>query len=238
MIYHGNTKPALNSVPSPSPIPQFCMSSPTQTDQPPFPTGYFQTGNLSRPTNIVPGFTNATEQIQNRVATFGPSAAGGPNTAKGNQQFGGWHLQTTNVFHTNGEYDPWRALSIASDISPSQPNNILTTQIPPANSLSPNGTIFGMVIKNGLHGSDINSYNVTAIWANVTLAKDSFDRSAYEAHGVFVKALDVWLPAYKPFKAGAVGGKNGTATGTGTATAAGTPSGTGSSVVASKTASS
>jgi hypothetical protein len=124
-------------------------------------------------------------------------------------------MSTTNVLFVNGQYDPWRALSVASDINPAEPGNTFTTTIPAPGKALPNGTVFGFMVQNGLHCSDL-SYNLTAAQTNTTLP-GSVDESANEAHELFASALSSWLPAYTKFAAA-----NQTAINTASATASGT----------------
>jgi hypothetical protein len=106
-------------------------------------------------------------------------------------------MSTTNVLYVNGQYDPWLALSVASDVNPAEPGNIFTTTIPAAGKALPNGTVFDYMIQNGLHCSDLY-YNLTAVQTNTTVS-GSVDESANEAHELFASALSVWLPDYTRF---------------------------------------
>jgi hypothetical protein len=175
-----------------------------------YATGFFQISNPSRPTNLIPAFVNITTWVQDYcVAQFGRKVAAGPDIDKTNNKYHGWHIQASNVFYVNGQYDPWRALSVASDVDKTSPGNILTTKTPAANSLLANNTKFGYVVQNGLHCSDL-SYNMTAVQAHETI-KGGFDESANEAHELFASALEVWLPAFKNSAAGTKAvGYNGT----------------------------
>jgi hypothetical protein len=154
---------------------------------------------------MIPSFVNLTSWVQDYcVAQFGRKVAAGPDTDKINNKYHGWHIQASNVFYVNGQYDPWRALSVASDVDKTSPGNVLTTKIPAPGAMLANNTKFGYVVQNGLHCSDL-SYNMTAVQAHETV-KGGFDDSANEAHELFASALEVWLPA---FKKGAAGSKVG-----------------------------
>lgn len=156
----------------------------------------------------------------------GPTA----NGALTNKKYSGWLSNTTNVFYTNGEYDPWRALSIASDISAASPARQLTQFIPPANKLAPNGQVFGYVIPKGMHGSDL-SYNLSAVATNAS--QDTVANNANVAHEIFASALSSWLPAYTKFPV-AMSTTNLTVAGTITATGTASRSTTTSVVVATR----
>ncbi len=186
-------------------------------------TGYFQDSNSSSPNNIIPGFVDVATWIQDTcVSNFGSRTANGPDVSKINNKYKGWHMSTTNVLFVNGEDDPWRALSVASDVDPSSPGNTITTTIPAAGKALPNGTVFGFLIKNGLHVSDL-TYDLAAVQSNTSLP-GSVDDSANEAHELFASALSVWLPAYTKFPAA-----NQSAINTGLYTALYTPTSTGTS---------
>jgi hypothetical protein len=192
-------------------------------------TGYFQIGNSSSPNNIIPGFLDVATWIQeNCVANFGNRTAAGPDVSTINNKYRGWHMSTTNVLFVNGQYDPWRALSVASDIDTATPGNAMTTTIPAAGKALPAGTVFGFIIKNGLHVSDL-SYDLSAAQSNTSLP-GSVDESANEAHELFASALSSWLPAYTKFAAANVintslytGSYTPTATGTSSSTSTSTP---------------
>ena len=137
-------------------------------------------------------------------------------------KYNGWHMSTTNVFHVNGEYDPWRALSVGSDVNTTDPGLTLTTKIPAPNKPLPNGTVFGYVVKGGHHCSDLG-FNLTAAQTNTTIP-GSPDADAYVAHEVFASALSSWLPAYTKFAASpttTINTMTATSTSTTTATATG-----------------
>jgi len=52
-----------------------------------------------------------------------------PNVRALNDAYGGWHMNPTHVFFTNGQIDPWRTLSIAS-FEENAPKRIGTTKVP------------------------------------------------------------------------------------------------------------
>jgi hypothetical protein len=165
-----------------------------------FKIGYFQDSDPARTTNTVPAFVNVSSWIQdNCVSNFGSRTANGPDVSTINNKYHGWHLSTSNVLFVNGQYDPWRALSVASDIDTAEPGIKLTTTIPASGTTLPNGTVFGYIVKNGLHCSDL-SYNFSAVQNNSTIPS-SYDVSANEAHELFASALSSWLPAYTKFAA-------------------------------------
>ncbi|KAH8647616.1 serine carboxypeptidase S28-domain-containing protein [Tricladium varicosporioides] len=156
--------------------------------------GFFQGSNITRSTNVVPGFDTVASSIRGCVKSFGSTVKNGPNPTALLKKYSGWSMNPTNVLSTNGQYDPWRALSVSSDFSPSFPARNLTTTIPKANTPPPNNQIFGMIIANGSHANDFD-FNST----------DSSDKGTAHrmdvnaAHGLLIAALSSWLPAYTTY---------------------------------------
>lgn len=131
-------------------------------------------------------------------------------------------MSTTNVFHVNSQYDPWRALSVASDVNGTDPANNLTKTVPAANAAPANGNFFGFVVSGGTHCSDFD-YNITLANSSIVVP-GTHDADVLEAHELFASALSTWLPAYTKFAATATNTINTmTATSTSTTTATGSP---------------
>ncbi|RUS32631.1 serine carboxypeptidase S28-domain-containing protein [Jimgerdemannia flammicorona] len=70
-----------------------------------------------------------------------------PRTNYFNKNFGGWKLEADHIFWINGEFDPWRSLSVAA---PNAPKRLSTEK-------SPN-----VVIKGAVHGWD-NLWSPTTV---------------------------------------------------------------------------
>lgn len=111
-------------------------------------------------------------------------------------------MNPPNVFWTDGEIDPWRALT-PNSIEDNAPKRPSTTKIPSSGSTAGGDTFFGFVIKGGSHSSDLGQYvgqglkdNKTSITPGV---KDpaGYVPEADTAHDLFKDALRVWLPAFK-----------------------------------------
>jgi hypothetical protein len=163
--------------------------------------GFFQTsGGASRPTNLVPAINDRTFWINSQcVPLFGNFTSKGVDAKPMNEKYGGWKMTTSNTFHINSQYDPWRGLSVSSDVDPSSPgNNFTTSPIPAVNAVLPQGQIFGMEVANGVHCSDFE-YNVTM--SKTKWREGSHLADVVEAHRVFGEALGSWLPAYTKFEA-------------------------------------
>ncbi|KAF3911913.1 hypothetical protein ABW21_db0207558 [Orbilia brochopaga] len=121
--------------------------------------GAFQVANMSRPQNLVPSFINATAQIDECLGVFGESeqiSSAGPNIDPINQKYRGWYLELPNTLWTNGEFDPWRALSVDSENANAPINDTATTDIPRCGTSFPAGAQLRYLIRDGYHGSDFS----------------------------------------------------------------------------------
>ncbi|KAK6352720.1 hypothetical protein TWF696_004723 [Orbilia brochopaga] len=185
--------------------------------------GAFQTANMSRPQNLLPSFINATAQIDQCLGVFGESEqinSAGPNVAPINQKYRGWYLELPNTLWTNGEFDPWRALSVDSENADAPTNDTGTTEIPQCGGGFPAGTQLRYLIRDGYHGSDFsedvaNADNagifggdleptktfgngVTATLRRVTSIQASFTATpivdAANAQSLWISAMSSWIP--------------------------------------------
>ncbi|EWC44855.1 hypothetical protein DRE_00914 [Drechslerella stenobrocha 248] len=121
--------------------------------------GAFQVANTSRPENLLPSFVNVTAQIDQCIDMFGLSeqvSRAGPDVEVINQRYQGWYLELPNTLWTNGEFDPWRALSIDSKEEDAPTNDTATTDIPQCGGSFPAGTQLRYLIRDGYHGSDVS----------------------------------------------------------------------------------
>ncbi|KAJ6263847.1 hypothetical protein Dda_2419 [Drechslerella dactyloides] len=121
--------------------------------------GAFQVANMSRPENLVPSFINVTAQIDQCLGLFGESEqvnSAGPNVDAINQKYQGWYLELPNTLWTNGQFDPWRALSVDSENDDAPTNDTVATDIPQCGSNFPPGAQLRYLIRDGLHGSDVS----------------------------------------------------------------------------------
>ncbi|KAK6523345.1 hypothetical protein TWF281_001325 [Arthrobotrys megalospora] len=121
--------------------------------------GAFQVANTSRPENLLPSFINVQSQIDSCIGTFGESnqvSQAGPNVEPINEKYQGWYVQLSNTLWTNGEWDPWRALSVDSEEEDAPKNDTATTDIPQCGRTFAAGTQLRYVIKDGYHGSEFS----------------------------------------------------------------------------------
>ncbi|KAK6352091.1 hypothetical protein TWF730_008922 [Orbilia blumenaviensis] len=121
--------------------------------------GAFQVANTSRVENLIPSFIDVQSQIDSCISTFGISdqvSEAGPNVDPINEKYRGWYLELSNTLWTNGEFDPWRALSIDSEEEGAPTNDTSTLEIPRCGDTFPAGTQLRYVIKDGFHGSEFS----------------------------------------------------------------------------------
>ncbi|KAF1813543.1 peptidase S28 [Eremomyces bilateralis CBS 781.70] len=106
-----------------------------------------------------------------------------PNMERANRHFGGWSTRPSNVYWTDGEFDPWRTLSPLSGewFSP----GFNSTQAIPkcGESTGEGGPVFGMVLKNAQHCYDLRIPSVP-------------DSDVSRGH--FTNALREWLKCWRP----------------------------------------
>lgn len=155
--------------------------------------------NSSRPSSLLPKIESIDGWLQDCVGYYGNSVADGPNVAPINKKYGGWDMRPSNVFFTDGEFDPWRGLSVSS-LESESPNRPSTTNIP-ANGENGGSTFFGYVIEGGFHCADLGN-TVRQNKTSSTIDPDGspgvdIETNANTAHTIFVNALKVWLPAFK-----------------------------------------
>ena len=77
--------------------------------------GFFQGANPNNNRSIQSQFLTQAQFQQDCLDTFPEGAVPPvPNVHVLNDAYGGWHMNPTHVFFTDGQIDPWRTLSIAS----------------------------------------------------------------------------------------------------------------------------
>ncbi|RUP44430.1 serine carboxypeptidase S28-domain-containing protein [Jimgerdemannia flammicorona] len=97
-----------------------------------------------------------------------------PRTNYINKKFGGWKLEADHIFWINGEFDPWRPLSVAS---PNAPKRLSTEK-------SPN-----VVIKGAIHGWD-------DFWSPTIVIPEPI----VEVHNQLISSLSGWLKNFNATK--------------------------------------
>ncbi|RUP48834.1 serine carboxypeptidase S28-domain-containing protein [Jimgerdemannia flammicorona] len=130
--------------------------------------GYWQTaapkGHLTLISRLV-----TPDYFQRQCQLFFPVSilSSKPRTNYINEKFGGWKLEADHIFWINGEFDPWRSLSVAA---PNAPTRLSTEK-------SPN-----VLIKDAVHVWD-------AFWSPTTTIPEPI----VEVHNQLVASLSGWL---------------------------------------------
>ncbi|KAF3913151.1 hypothetical protein AA313_de0203678 [Arthrobotrys entomopaga] len=171
--------------------------------------GGFQVSHPEWSGNLLPSFMDINEQLSACVGTFGLSSHmtwSGPNVGWYNDKYGGWNIELPNTFWTNGEFDPWRQLSIESPDAPKKPS---THEIPKCGETFAPETQLRYVIKGGHHGSDLaepvdegkgttTAFDATATKApSATIAADPKSApvvDANNAQNLWFSAIASWIP--------------------------------------------
>jgi hypothetical protein len=119
-------------------------------------------------------------------------------------KYGGWFMNPTHVFFTNGEIDPWRTLSVAS-FEENAPKRIGSLNIPawvPGRSLELQATADDDFLSFSCYTAPDPSSYFGIVYPGKTHAKDlasSFaepEEAFHTSLALFQMALDEWLPCF------------------------------------------
>ncbi|KAJ5109689.1 hypothetical protein N7532_002334 [Penicillium argentinense] len=152
--------------------------------------GDFQGSNPAN-ISIVSRYSNWTAERTTEIVDgleFNPKIFHGePDVSKINK-YGGWKMNPTHVMFTNGQYDPWRGFSVASqDTNYGSPERKIVQDVPKCHTAPEEGTAFGWVYPGQVHVSDFDDQ------------KGSMSNKSspmYQGVTLFSKALDAWLPCF------------------------------------------
>ncbi|KAI5845889.1 serine carboxypeptidase S28-domain-containing protein [Morchella snyderi] len=97
------------------------------------------------------------------------------------RRYGGWAMDSSNTLFVDGEFDPWRAGSVNSQV-PEAKGRPRTEVVPAAGEVMAD-TVFGMVVEGGAHCPDLG-----ARW-NTTRGRPAFE--------LWNRALATWLPRFE-----------------------------------------
>lgn len=157
--------------------------------------GYYQASDTTNPTKVISKYYNVTayRDISLEDETF-PSFQDSSFPSKLNNSYllkmGGWDMKASNVMFANGEFDPWRSFSVASqETAYGAPNRNMTTTVPTCNEL-PSGTdVFGIVYAGAIHVEDMSSAPYT---------RGSIEKVTPLEQGLalFEKAWTAWEPCF------------------------------------------
>lgn len=155
-------------------------------------TGFFQGSNTNNIT-VVSKFYNytAVRDIGFEQQTFQSfSASSFPKTLNNSKllAMGGWNLKASNVMFTNGEFDPWRSFSVASQEQDAPKRKVVQT-VPKCNALPEGTDVFGLVYAGAVHVEDLTIQG----YQTGSMEKTKPLQQGLE---LFVNAWDAWLPCF------------------------------------------
>lgn len=146
----------------------------------------------SNPANIslVSRYSNWTSAREEQDAefTFSPKVFRGKPDVSQVDKYGGWKMNPSHVMFTNGQFDPWRGFSVASqDTNYGSPERKIVQDVPRCKTAPKEGTAFGLVYPGQVHCSDLDSQQG---------GMDDKSSPLYLAVSLFSSALDAWLPCF------------------------------------------
>ncbi|PFH50969.1 hypothetical protein AMATHDRAFT_192255 [Amanita thiersii Skay4041] len=162
--------------------------------------GFYQRGDPNNTLSIETSFLSLDLFQQQCNQVFPKGLPSSPQVQHVNK-YGGWKMQPSNVLFTNGEFDPWRTMGLAS-IEDNSPKRTPSVAIPKCNEApSDNSSFFGITYSNMVHVSDMRVLltpdeahsNFQTVGFYSPVAQEPF----YAGLGLFQLALDEWLPCFK-----------------------------------------
>ncbi|KAJ6485877.1 peptidase S28 [Mycena sanguinolenta] len=159
--------------------------------------GFYQRGDPENPLSIETSFLSL-ELFQQQCSETFPDLPSSPQVQLINK-YGGWNMNPPNTLWTNGEFDPWRTMGLAS-IESNSPHRTPTVSVPECNSPAPGTSFFGLTHAQMVHVSDMrvllvpdsnhSDFKTVGFYSPVSQAP------FYTGLGLFQLALDEWLPCF------------------------------------------
>ncbi|KAJ7173751.1 peptidase S28 [Mycena filopes] len=159
--------------------------------------GFYQRGDAQNPLSIETSFLSL-ELFQQQCSETFPDLPSAPQVQLVNK-YGGWNMTPSNIMFTNGEFDPWRTMGLAS-IESNSPQRKPTVSVPPCNSPAPGDSFFGITYAQMVHASDMRvllvpdanhtDFKTVGFYSPVSQAP------FYTGLALFQLALDEWLPCF------------------------------------------
>ncbi|KPM35925.1 hypothetical protein AK830_g10656 [Neonectria ditissima] len=156
--------------------------------------GYYQGSNSTNPVQVISKYYNVSAfrdfYVEDQVfSSFRDSSFPSRLNNSYLLEMGGWDMKASNVMFTNGEFDPWRSFSVASQETASGAlKRAVTQKVPACNQLSNGTDVFGLVYAGAVHVEDLST---------------SFERGSIEKTtpleqglGLFLEAWDTWAPCF------------------------------------------
>ncbi|KAF8194645.1 serine carboxypeptidase S28-domain-containing protein, partial [Pholiota molesta] len=167
--------------------------------------GYYQRGDPANPLSIETSFISLELFQQQCNEAFPKGLPSSPQVGNVNK-YGGWNMNPSNVMFSNGEFDPWRTMGLAS-IESNAPQRVPSVSVPACNTppaTASNGTtprsFFGITYDGMVHVSDMrvlltpdaNHSDFKTVGFYSPISQQPF----YAGLGLFQLALDEWLPCF------------------------------------------
>ncbi|KAF8798510.1 peptidase S28 [Phlegmacium glaucopus] len=158
--------------------------------------GYYQRGDPANPLSIETSFISLDLFQQQCNQAFPDGLPSSPQVNNVNK-YGGWDMNPSNVMFSNGEFDPWRTMGLAS-IETNSPKRTPTVIVPACNTTST--SFFGITYSNMVHVSDMrvlltpdsNHTDFKTVGFYSPISQEPF----FTGLGLFQLALDEWLPCF------------------------------------------
>ncbi|KAI0793717.1 peptidase S28 [Fomes fomentarius] len=160
--------------------------------------GFYQRGDPNNPLSIETSL-RSLERFQAQCnSTFTEGLPPAPAVDHINK-YGGWNMTPSNMFFTNGEFDPWRTMGLAS-IESDSPGRTPSVAVPPCNTAPAFPSFFGLTHANMVHVSDMrvlltpdtNHTEFKTVGFYSPVSQEPF----FSGLGLFEMALDQWLPCF------------------------------------------
>ncbi|EIW58430.1 uncharacterized protein TRAVEDRAFT_47584 [Trametes versicolor FP-101664 SS1] len=160
--------------------------------------GFYQRGDPNNTLSIETSFLSL-ELFQDECNTTFPRGLPPSPAVQKVNKYGGWDMTPSNVLFTNGEFDPWRTMGLAS-IETNSPGRTPTVAVPRCNVAPQYPSFFGLTHANMVHVSDLrvlltpdaNHTDFKTVGFYSPVSQEPF----YAGLGLFELALDEWLPCF------------------------------------------
>ncbi|TBU30170.1 serine carboxypeptidase S28-domain-containing protein [Dichomitus squalens] len=160
--------------------------------------GFYQRGDPDNPLSIETSF-RSLERFQEECNTAFPEGLPSAPAVAHINKYGGWNMTPSNVLFTNGEFDPWRTMGLAS-IESNSPQRTPSVAVPACNVAPTFPSFFGLTHDNMVHVSDLrvlltpdaNHTEFKTVGFYSPVSQEPF----YAGLGLFQLALDEWLPCF------------------------------------------
>ncbi|ETW78603.1 serine protease [Heterobasidion irregulare TC 32-1] len=165
--------------------------------------GFYQRGDPTNSLSIETSFLSLELFQAECNSTFPEGLPSSPAVEHVNK-YGGWDMRPSNVLFTNGEFDPWRTMGLAS-IEANSPHRTPTASVPRCNEPAPGESFFGITYAGMVHASDMrvllvpdaNHTDFRTVGFYSPVSQEPF----YTGLALFQLALDEWLPYFNQAEA-------------------------------------